>query len=129
MQLVFESRNTPAGALREEALARVRFVLRRLGTVVPRAKVMFSDINGPRGGVDKHCLLEVKTDKAGVLVISSRASDWRTALDESLDRLVRALTRALQRQHRPVRGRAVRRTLTLHTQTGPSPAAVEGVSS
>ena len=49
-------------------------------------------------------------------------------LIELRDRLVRALTRALQRQHRPVRGRAVRRTLTLHTQTGPSPAAAEGVS-
>ena len=113
MQLVFESRNTQADALREEALARVRFVLRRLGTAVPRARVMLTDINGPRGGVDKHCLLEVKTDKAGLVVISSRASDWRTALDESLDRLVRALTRALQRQRRPVRGQSLRRTLTL----------------
>lgn len=127
MQLVFESRSTPAGALREEALARVRFVLRRLGTVVPRAKVMFTDINGPRGGVDKHCLLEVKTDKAGLLVISSRASDWRTALDESLERLVRALTRALQRQHRPLRGRSPRRTLTLEASTGQTDRAARSV--
>jgi hypothetical protein len=105
MQVIFESRHAEAGALREETLQRVRFVLRRLGAAVPRAKVMFTDINGPRGGVDKHCLLEVKTEKSGVLVISSLASDWRTALDEGLDRLVRALTRTLRRQQKPVRGR------------------------
>ncbi|WNO04685.1 HPF/RaiA family ribosome-associated protein [Rhodoferax mekongensis] len=108
MQVIFESRHPQGGALREEALRRVRFVLRRLGAVVPRAKVMFTDINGPRGGVDKHCLLEVKTEKSGVLVISSLASDWRTALDEGLDRLVRALTRTLHRQQKPVRGRLVK---------------------
>ena len=105
MQVIFESRDASAHGFREEAQGRVRFVLRRLGAVVPRAKVKFTDVNGPRGGVDKHCLLEVKTEKAGVLVISSLASDWRTALDEGLGRLVRALTRALHRQHKPVRGR------------------------
>ncbi len=108
MQVIFESRHAAGGAMREEALQRVRFVLRRLGAVVPRARVMLTDINGPRGGVDKHCLLEVKTEKSGVLVISSLASDWRTALDDGLDRLVRALTRTLHRQHKPVRGRLVK---------------------
>ena len=108
MQIIFESRHTTRGALREEALLRVRFVLRRLGAIVPRVKVMFTDINGPRGGVDKHCLLEVKTEKSGVLVISSLARDWRTALDEGLDRLVRGLTRTLHRQHKSVRGRLIK---------------------
>jgi hypothetical protein len=42
------------------------------------------------------------------LVISSLASDWRTALDEGLDRLVRALTRILHRQHKPMRGRLLK---------------------
>ena len=105
MQVIFESRHATGGVWREEALQRVRFVLRRLGAIVPRVKVMFTDINGPRGGVDKRCLLEVKTEKSGVLVISSLASDWRTALDEGLDRLVRGLTRTLHRQHKPMRGR------------------------
>ena len=108
MQIIFESRHATRGALREEALQRVRFVLRRLGAIVPRVKVMFTDINGPRGGVDKHCLLEVKTEKSGLLVIASLASDWRTALDEGLARLVRGLTRTLHRRHKPVRGRLLK---------------------
>ena len=52
MQVLFESRD-PAGAqLRGVAEHRVRFVMRRLTWLVPRAKVQLSDVNGPRGGVD-----------------------------------------------------------------------------
>jgi hypothetical protein len=105
MQVIFESRHAKADAWKEAALQRVRFALRRIGGVVLRAKVRFTDINGPRGGVDKHCLLEVKTEKHGVLVVSTLASDWRVALNEGLSRLVRTLTRTQQRQQRPVRGR------------------------
>ena len=106
MQIIFESREPQASALREPALQRVRFALRRLRTLVLRAKVRFIDVNGPRGGVDKQCLLEVKTEKSGVLAISTVASDWQAALNAALDRLVRALTRQLQRQHKGVRSRA-----------------------
>jgi hypothetical protein len=103
MQVIFESRHVIGNTVRQEALERVRFVLRRLGATVPRTKVMFTDINGPKGGVDKHCLLEVKTERSGVLVISTLASDWRTALNAGLERLVRALTRALDRRRKPAR--------------------------
>lgn len=112
MQIIFEARHAEAGALRETALQRVRFALRRLRTLVLRAKVRFVDVNGPRGGVDKQCLLEVKTEKSGVLAISTVASDWRSALNAALDRLVRTLTRLLQRQHKGVRSR------TTQTESG-----------
>lgn len=112
MQIIFESRHSEADDLRETALERVRFSLRRIRTQVLRTKVRFTDINGPRGGVDKQCQLEVKTDKSGVLVISTVASDWRAALNEALNRLVRALTRTLHRQHKAVRSRPA------HTEPG-----------
>jgi hypothetical protein len=105
MHIIFESRQPQANVWQEVAQQRVRFALRRIGSAVLRAKVRFTDINGPRGGVDKHCLLEVKTEKNGVLVVSTLANDWRVALNEALNRLVRTLTRTLQRQHRPLRGR------------------------
>ena len=114
MQVIFESRHATGSTLRQEALERVRFVLRRLGATVPRTKVMFTDINGPKGGVDKHRLLEVKTEKSGVLVISSLASDWRTALDDGLERLVRALTRTMDRQRKPARTRLAKPILEVN---------------
>ena len=75
---------------------------------MPRAKVQLSDVNGPRGGVDKRCQLELKTDSIGTVVIATLARDWRTALDRSLGRATRVLKRSLQRSQKPVRGRIER---------------------
>jgi hypothetical protein len=57
--------------LRDLTERRVRFVLRRLGWLVPRAEVQMSDVNGPRGGVDKRCQVELRTDGAGSVVVAS----------------------------------------------------------
>jgi len=108
MQIIFESRDADGSQMRDLTVERVRFALRRLTTWVPRAKVQFSDINGPRGGVDKRCQVELKTDTAGTVVITSLAHDWRTALDRSLTRATRVLTRSLQRSQKPVRSRSVK---------------------
>lgn len=106
MQIVFESRDADGVNMRDLSVERVRFALRRLTTFVPHAKVQFSDINGPRGGIDKRCQVELKTDNVGTVVIASLARDWRTALDRSLSRATLVLTRRLQHTHKPTRGRA-----------------------
>ncbi len=115
MQVIFESRDAQGSHLRELSIQRVRFALRRLAALVPRAKVQFSDVNGPRGGVDKRCQVELNTQAAGTVVIASLASDWRTALDRSLARATRVLARSLQRQQKPVRGRAATRLSQVDT--------------
>ena len=99
MQVIFESRDADGGQMRDLSIERVRFALRRLTAGVPTAKVQFSDVNGPRGGVDKRCQLELSTDAAGTVVIVSMARDWRTALDRSLGRATRVLVRHMQRTH------------------------------
>jgi hypothetical protein len=89
----------------------VRFALRRLTAFIPRAKVQISDVNGPRGGVDKRCQVELKTENVGTVVIASLARDWRTALDRSLTRATQVLTRSLQRVQKPVRDRSPKLSL------------------
>ena len=111
MQIIFESRDADVAQMRDLSVERVRFVLRRLATFVPHAKVQFSDVNGPRGGVDKRCQVELKTDNVGTVVIASLARDWRTALDRSLGRATRVLTRSLQRAQKPVRDRTAKLAL------------------
>jgi hypothetical protein len=108
MQVIFESRDADGTQMRDFSVERVRFALRRLTALVPRAKVQFSDVNGPRGGVDKRCQVELNTDSAGTVVIASLARDWRTALDRSLTRATRVLTRSVQRSQKPVRGRTAK---------------------
>jgi ribosome-associated translation inhibitor RaiA len=97
MQVLFKSRHPQATDLRDLTERRVRFVLRRLGWLVPRAEVQMSDVNGPRGGIDKRCQVELRTDGAGSVVVTSVASDWRTALDNALARATRLLMRAWRR--------------------------------
>lgn len=109
MQVVFESRDPEGARLRPLAEQRVRFVMRRLAWLVPRARVLLSDTNGPRGGVDKRCQVELRTDGDRQVVITSIARDWRSALDSALARAARALVRLLHRGH----GRARLRPLPL----------------
>lgn len=115
MQIIFESRDAHGAQLREVSVERVRFALRRLAIFVPQAKVQFSDVNGPRGGLDKRCQVELKTDKIGTVVIASLARDWRTALDRSLSRATRVLTRGLQRAHKPLRSRTAKLAPAIET--------------
>jgi ribosome-associated translation inhibitor RaiA len=97
MQVLFKSRHPQAIELRQLAERRVRFVLRRLSWLVPRAEVRLSDVNGPRGGVDKRCQVELTTDGAGSVVVASVAKDWRAALDQALARAARFLVRLWRR--------------------------------
>jgi len=97
MQVLFKGRHPQASELRDLTERRVRFVLRRLSWLVPRAEVQMSDVNGPRGGIDKRCQVELRTDGAGSVVVASLASDWRTALDNALSRAARFLMRLWRR--------------------------------
>lgn len=97
MQVLFKSRHPLAADLRDLTERRVRFVLRRMSWLVPRAEVRLSDMNGPRGGVDKRCQVELKTDGSGSVVVTSVAKDWRSALEQALARAARLLMRAWRR--------------------------------
>ena len=99
MQVNFESRDPDGAKLRELAVKRLRFVMKRFSTVVPRATVQFIDINGPRGGIDKRCQVDLTTRAGTHVVVVSQAASWRGALDDALARANRALARAWRRGH------------------------------
>lgn len=111
MQVHVETRESAGQPLRDLAVQRVKFAMRRLSWLVPRARVLLADVNGPRGGVDKRCQLELKTSAGGTVVITAMSTEWRDALDQALARAARVLTRRWQRarNHRApgVRERAV----------------------
>jgi hypothetical protein len=105
MHVVFQSRNEQASELRRLVVQRVRFVLRRLSWLSPRARIKLSDINGPHGGVDKRCQIELKTDGQPGVVVTAVAADWAQALNMALIKGVRALMRGWRRSQdvRPAR--------------------------
>lgn len=103
MQVIFESREPGAALIRDIAEQRVRFVMRRLAWLVPLARVRLTDVNGPRGGVDKCCRLVLKTESEGTLHITSVAGNWRAALEGALSRAAPMVVRKRQRNRTQLR--------------------------
>ena len=101
MQVIFESSDPQAAALRTLAERRVRQALKRTAWLVPRVRVHLSDINGPRGGIDKRCQIELITDGGKPVVVTSLAKDWFLALQSALARAIRSLIHNLQRSREP----------------------------
>lgn len=66
MQILFKSRHPEAALMRDTVERRVRFALRRLNALVPRADVQLADVNGPRGGLDKGCQIALQIGRAHV---------------------------------------------------------------
>ena len=106
MQILFKSRAPLAAELHDLARTRVLFVLRRFSVRIPHATVQLSDVNGPRGGVDKRCQVELQTGRGAPVVINAVAEQWRTALDNALSRASRLLARRFERAAGSRRARA-----------------------
>jgi ribosome-associated translation inhibitor RaiA len=98
MQIHFESQTPRAAPLAPWAEARARFVMRRLAWLLARVRLQLADLNGPRGGLDKRCRVELQADGVGTVVVSSVARNWHAAVDTALDRAARTLLRQRQRR-------------------------------
>jgi ribosomal subunit interface protein len=78
------------------------YVHRRLQTslgwaLTRRLAVWLSDINGPRGGRDKRCKIQISLDNGKTVVIEDTEEDMYAAIDRAADRADRALARQLAR--------------------------------
>ncbi len=100
MQVIFEPADPQAAELRTLAERRVRQALRRLAWLTPRVRVHLSDINSPRGGIDKRCRIELVTNDGKPVVVTSLAKDWLSALQSALTRATRALLHNWQRSRK-----------------------------
>lgn len=69
----------------------------RLVHVIELVRVVVSDVNGPRGGVDKECLVRIDHRRGGPLIIRRTATNTREAVDRALARARDALARAIAR--------------------------------
>ncbi len=98
MQIDIHSRDfTLTRALREHASKRLRFALLRCSEPIRRVVMQLSDINGPRGGVDKRCHLRLVLDGMPDIIIEDIEADMYTAIDRAADRAGRTLARKLGR--------------------------------
>jgi hypothetical protein len=103
MHIVFEAKPADAKTMKDLARERLRFVLRRIAHQVSAARVSFTDVNGPRGGVDKHAQIQLHLDAYGTVIVGSTASNWRAALENALRRVVAKVVKTLTQSKRAKR--------------------------
>ncbi len=114
MQIDIQTRDFPlTEALRNHIERRLGFALSTCVTYIRRVQVRLHDINGPRGGADKCCLIQVRLDNLPDVVIRDTEADFYAAIDRAADRAGRTVARRLTRQ------RTLERSLTAQ-ETGRS---------
>lgn len=90
-------------AWRGIAERRLQFAMRRLRGEVLQAHVRLVDVNGPRGGVDQRCQIQLTTDGLGTVVVHATRRHAVQALEAALKRATTALVRQWQKQRRTAR--------------------------
>ncbi len=86
-------------AIRQYAQRRMSTALGRYRQVLESTYVRLADVNGPRGGVDKHCVIEVRGPALVPIVVRERDTDLYVAIDRAAGRVDRAVARRLGRSH------------------------------
>jgi ribosome-associated translation inhibitor RaiA len=103
MQIDIQTRGfTLTRGLREHAERRLRFAFSPARPEVLRIAVRLSDQNGPRGGEDKRCRIQVTFAGVPGVVIEDTEADLYVAIDRAADRAGRTVARriARRREHR-----------------------------
>lgn len=86
--------------LRDHIVKRLAYSLNHGRDLLSRIVVRLSDVNGPRGGVDKRCSIEVRLKGASAIAIDDIQADLYVAVDRAAERTGRTLDRRIARQHR-----------------------------
>lgn len=99
VQMDIQSQGFPlTDGLRDYLMKRLAYGLNHGDEYITRVTVRLSDINGPRGGADKRCLIEVRLKSAPAVVIEDTEADLYVAIDRAAERAGRTLARRLARQ-------------------------------
>ncbi len=99
MQINIQARNfSLTEALRKHAERRLHFALTCCDNHIQRVVMRLSDINGPRGGEDKRCHLQVVLAGLPDVVIEDIETDLYVAIDRASDRAGRTVVRKTRRQ-------------------------------
>ena len=99
MQMDIQSQGfTLTDALRDYLLKRLAYDLNHGDEYISRVSVRLSDINGPRGGADKRCFIEIRLKQLPAVVIEDTEADLYVAIDRAVERASRTLTRRMERQ-------------------------------
>ena len=90
-------------ALLEHTERRLRFALTRSSDRIKRVVVRFGDINGPRGGEDKFCRIQVHFEHTPPVLIEDTGADLYAVIDRAAERAGRNAAKRIDRLQENVR--------------------------
>jgi putative sigma-54 modulation protein len=88
----------PKLELRDHAERRARFRLSRFASAIQFIDVCVTDVNGPKGGLDKECQVQARGNLIGEITVQETSSDPFAAVEAAVDRLARTVGRTLERR-------------------------------
>ncbi|XOV89156.1 MAG: hypothetical protein ACFHX7_04500 [Pseudomonadota bacterium] len=102
MQVQFETRQVELPARSNSRMSgRISRVFHKFESVIHRLHVTLKDVNGPRGGEDKVCLLRVELKGGGQVVVREQGE----SLARSIGRCLRRGIHLVSREHKRRLGR------------------------
>ena len=78
---------------------RLGFALGRFDRRVERVLVRIEDVNGPKGGIDKHCRVVVVMPHSTTAVMEGRGSNFRVAINRAVAKASRYVADRLKQPH------------------------------
>lgn len=98
MQVFIRSKGFPiTNALDNHIQSRIDFILPRFNDAIRKIEVFIGDENGPRGGVDKYCVVRIKTHQHSEVVVKDIADDLYIAIASALARAKQSLARTIEK--------------------------------
>ncbi len=84
--------------LLEQLERRIRFTFARFGSRIRRIVAVLEDINGPRGGEDQRCRIEVTMVPSGMIMAEATDNEVASAVGRAVDRVGRRVRDTLNRR-------------------------------
>ncbi len=83
--------------LRTHALRQLHFHLSRFSDAIDEVELRVSDVNGPKGGLDKRCQIILRLKRAGTVTLTVSGGDAGAAIGQAAEGTARMVARELAR--------------------------------
>jgi len=93
-----------SAAVKDYVGRRLGFALNRTGNLIRAVVVRLADINGPRGGVDKTCSVQLSLPGKRPVIVTERSSVLERAIDRAIHKAAQNVARRLAKRQKPKRG-------------------------
>jgi putative sigma-54 modulation protein len=84
---------------------RISLAFARTQDAIQSVSIIVSDVNGPKGGIDKLCRILIKSSLLPDIVITENQAHISTAIDRCITRARQSLSRKLKRNKQPLQQR------------------------